>query len=200
VLLGGHGKPSIENYMRLVLAGPNPSADFHRLQAGFEGERALIHALNVFDEQYFGYSGIPISVFDTLQSGLDIDYLLVGPSGVYVIEVKNWSGRISFDVAANQWTRPERGASGMEEKSPSQEVKRGASFIEQALNVKTNPIVVFTNPTADFPRGAADGVTVVGLDALPRWIWSQKPIWDIKKVQSVVDDLDTKIAAWKSVP
>jgi hypothetical protein len=81
--------------------------------------------------------------------GGDIDHIVLGPNGVFVLETKNWSGKIS--CSGDEWQRVgKRNFSG----SPSRQVKRNAAKIKQIIDNSPNlrplgiwveGIVVFTN-------------------------------------------------------
>jgi hypothetical protein len=81
--------------------------------------------------------------------GGDIDHVVLGPNGVFVLETKNWSGRISCN--GDKWQRA--GKSNFSG-SPSRQVKRNAAEIKQIieknqnlrlLEIRVEGIVVLTN-------------------------------------------------------
>jgi hypothetical protein len=80
--------------------------------------------------------------------GGDIDHIVLGPNGVYVLETKNWSGKIQCN--GDNWQRPGKHSVG----SPSLQVKRNTHKVKRlidsssalrGLNVWVEGIVVFTN-------------------------------------------------------
>jgi hypothetical protein len=83
--------------------------------------------------------------------GGDIDHILLAPNGVFVLETKNWKGKIS--CFGDVWQRQ-----GMRDMgSPSRQVRRNAAKIKRIidvapqfrdLNVYVEGIVVFTNKHA----------------------------------------------------
>jgi hypothetical protein len=77
--------------------------------------------------------------------GGDIDHIVLGPSGVFVLETKNWSGEIT--CRGDEWQRVgRRDFKG----SPSLQVKRNTAKIKRIIDssvpsVWVEGIVVFTN-------------------------------------------------------
>lgn len=68
------------------------------IQAGDKGEHAFIHGLGyMLGNDYFLISGIQ------QRHGEDVDVILVGPKGVWVFEVKYWSGTIRWQSGV--WSR-----------------------------------------------------------------------------------------------
>ena len=84
--------------------------------------------------------------------GGDIDHVVLGPGGVFVLETKNWSGNITCN--GDEWQRAgKQNFKG----SPSLQVKRNAAKIKHiidsspafgSLGVWVEGIVVFTNNNA----------------------------------------------------
>ncbi len=83
------------------------------------------------------------------KGGGDIDHIVLGPNGVFVLETKNWSGTIS--CRGDEW---ERGGKRNFSGSPSRQVKRNAAKIKQiiennqnlrSLGIWVEGIVVLTN-------------------------------------------------------
>lgn len=116
---------------------------------GTAGESAVTEALkNNLDDTYVLLNGFVLPG----QRG-DIDHILVGPTGVFVVETKNYSGYIRCE--GNEWTRkPSRYARTYRTillKSPSQAVQQDASAVRKRLSwafadTESIPLVVLTNP------------------------------------------------------
>jgi hypothetical protein len=118
--------------------------------------------------------------------GGDIDHIVLAPSGVYVLETKNWSGNISCQ--GDQWRRPgKRDSKG----SPSLQVKRNAARIRRvidsspslrALGIGVEGVVVFTNRHATLNLNNPT-VTVLRLPQLPSHITAQKGAYTYSRQQ-----------------
>jgi hypothetical protein len=103
----------------------------------------------------------------------DIDHIVLGPSGIFVLETKNWSGDITCN--GDEWQRVgKRNFKG----SPSRQVKRNAAKIKhiidssqafRSLGVWVESIVVFTNNHATLHLNNPT-VSILKLPQLPNYI------------------------------
>jgi hypothetical protein len=118
---------------------------YHIYSGGWQGEKQVAQLLSSkLNDDYYILNDLYLR-----GGGGDIDHIVLGPNGVFVLETKNWSGNISCN--GDEWQRAgKRNFSG----SPSRQVKRNATKIKQMIN--NNPtlrtlgiwvegIVVFTN-------------------------------------------------------
>jgi len=109
--------------------------------------------------------------------GGDIDHIVLGPSGIYVLETKNWSGDIA--CRGDEWQRPgKHNFKG----SPSLQVKRNSARVRQAiesssslraLNVWVEGIVVFTNRHATLHLNSPT-VPILRLPQLPEHLQAHR--------------------------
>ena len=141
---------------------------YHIYKSGSRGEKAVITMLSksLSDDYYL------INEVKLPNSGGDIDHIVMGPSGVFVLETKNWSGKIFAN--GDQWRRPGRKATG----SPSLQVKRNTQKVRQLLEnvsalrsirVWVESVIVFTNQNANFSINNST-VTILKLHQLPSHI------------------------------
>jgi hypothetical protein len=115
---------------------------------GWEGEKQVIKLLGTkLSDDFFLLNDLYLR-----GGGGDIDHVVLGPSGVFVLETKNWNGAISCN--GDLWQR-----SGKQnfKGSPSRQVKRNVSTIRDiidssqalsSLGIYVEGIVVFTNNRA----------------------------------------------------
>ena len=118
--------------------------------------------------------------------GGDIDHIVLGPNGVFVLETKNWSGGISCN--GDEWKRAgKRNFSG----SPSRQVKRNAAKIKQIIDSSPNlrplgiwveGIVVFTNNHATLHVNNP-AVPILKLSQLPNHITAYRSSRNISREQ-----------------
>ncbi len=112
---------------------------------GWAGEKQVANLLtSKINDYYYLLNDLYLR-----DGGGDIDHIVLGPNGVFVLETKNWSGSISCN--GDDWQRAgKRNFSG----SPSRQVKRNAAKIKQIIDNNSNlrmlgiwveGIVVFTN-------------------------------------------------------
>ena len=160
----------------LILAAVVPvtvSAIFRRRyntwKAGATGEKAVAKALRTLDDSYYLLNAV------VLPGGRgDIDHVLLGSKGVFVIEAKNYSGKVMCN--GDDWYRRKRGAKKtVRAESVSEQVRRNASDLNNylrrrtRLNLHVNPVCVFVNPMVQLDLKNPT-VPVLRLDQLTRFI------------------------------
>jgi hypothetical protein len=142
---------------------------YHIYNGGYAGEKQvanlLTHSLN--DDYYL------LNDLYLRDGGGDIDHIVLGPNGVFVLETKNWSGNVSCN--GDEWQRSgKRNFSG----SPSRQVKRNAAKIQQiinhnpslrALDISVEGIVVLTNNHASLHMNNPC-VLILKLPQLPNYL------------------------------
>ena len=113
--------------------------------AGWEGEKQVAKFLSSkLSDDYFLINDLYLH-----NGGGDIDHVVLGPSGIFVLETKNWRGDLTCN--GDIWQRAgKRNFKG----SPSLQVKRNAAKIKRiidssqafrSLEIWVEGIVVFTN-------------------------------------------------------
>lgn len=123
---------------------------------GITGEQIVIDALKNLNNSFYLINDI------TLQQPYgNIDHILLGPNGIFVIETKNYKGNIECN--GDEWHRLYENRSGPRDftmTSPSKQVKRNAVGLKKFLGNTTdimknkpylfiNSILVFTEPDID---------------------------------------------------
>jgi hypothetical protein len=118
---------------------------YHIYSGGWQGEKQVAKLLtSTLSDDYYLLNDLYLR-----NGGGDIDHIVLGPNGVFVLETKNWSGNISCN--GDEWQRAgKRNFSS----NPSRQVKRNAAKIKQILDNSPNlrplgigieGIVVLTN-------------------------------------------------------
>ncbi|HEX7481977.1 MAG TPA: nuclease-related domain-containing protein, partial [Candidatus Bathyarchaeia archaeon] len=121
---------------------------YHIYRGGWVGEKQVSDLLShSLGDDYYILNNLYLG-----KGGGDIDHIVLGPNGVFVLETKNWSGTIS--CSGDEWQRSgKRNFSG----SPSRQVKRNAAKIKQiiennqnliSLDICVEGMVVLTNKYA----------------------------------------------------
>jgi len=166
---------------------------------GAEGERLFIQQLEVICDQN------NFCLVRTMQrSNEDIDAVLIGPGGVWVFEVKHWSGKIYWDDKG--WRREQtyfkRGGTEVTKEveigeSPDKQWVRAASEVKHSLQQRAADVldkfpplakvrggIVFTHPNAALKIQAGRPI-----------FWGSLPFW-IKTLQEFepIAELDTRSA------
>jgi hypothetical protein len=140
---------------------------------GWEGEKQVAKLLTktVGDDYYL------VNDLYLRGGGGDIDHIVLGPNGIFVLETKNWSGVVTCN--GDEWRRVgKRNFSS----SPSRQVKRNAAKIKQIIDKSPNlrpigiwveGIVVFTNKHATL-RISNPSVQILKLPQLPNYILTHR--------------------------
>jgi hypothetical protein len=138
---------------------------FDRYRAGQKGEEA---ALNVFYHALDGNWHLFRNLELPGRRGGDMDFVLVGASGVWVIEVKTWQG--DYRNTGDRWEKRLRNRWLSVWRSPSQQAKRNAARLSEALKTKDitqwiHAAIVWANPKSSVIRNY-EAVPVWSLDIL----------------------------------
>lgn len=121
--------------------------DINTFNHGLQGEKTLQQVLQKLPDDYVAMYNVPVN-----GSG-DIDCLLVGPRGVFAIEVKSHKGIITY--SENGWTQIKIGRRGTPYrgnlKDPRKQLlttmHKFKDFLQKnGVNVWIQPVIVFTNP------------------------------------------------------
>jgi hypothetical protein len=160
-------------------------------KCGAEGEAILRKILRrTLSDEYTAYYG-----YKTNNNG-DIDCIIVGPKGVFVIEVKHYKGIISYSEKTG-WSHLKVGRRGTVYKGflkdPGKQVMRNYWEIREKLrgiNVPTYAVVVFTHPEAQLTvKGFTFGCDVLKVEQLPEFLESMKDTAreeDLSKVRALL--------------
>ena len=111
-----------------VQAGVRALRNFNRWHRGAEGEDSVLHTLRGLPDTY---TAIVNFVLPGTRQG-DIDLVVLGPTGVLVLEVKSYTGRFTcsgdqwFSVGSDGASRPLRG-------SVSRQLKRAGKSVAHYL-------------------------------------------------------------------
>jgi hypothetical protein len=143
-----------------------------RLEAGRAGEEAVRCALAGLDDRYYLLNGVTVP-----GEHMEIDHLLAGPRGLFLLETKAHGGTIVYDDG--RWFRIQAGARGPLQRrqigNPSAQAQRNARLLRRYLAARLGaratalplvPIVVFTHPHARLDADDAP-IPVVYLRQLP---------------------------------
>jgi hypothetical protein len=137
---------------------------------GVEGESMVTQVLrSKLNNDY--YLANNVTYINDRGNKEDIDHVVLGPKGVYAIETKHYSGKVT--CKGSYWQIPFG-------RSPSSQAKGNAAWVSKAirasgvfetLNVWVKPIVVFSNPDVELQTDHPE-VEAVTLDKLVNSITS----------------------------
>jgi len=123
------------------------------INAGQKGEAQVAATLGRdLDNSYYVLNDIQVrSGFKKAQ----IDHVVIGPNGVFVIETKNWRGRISGDAADKAWMQKKYDDQPMRRiGNPVLQNRRHAEVVRSLLgsaglaDIRVIPLLVFTSKHA----------------------------------------------------
>lgn len=157
-------------------------------KAGLVGESRLRQRLReVLSEDYTVF-------YNYVTPYGDIDALVVGPSGVFVIEAKNHNGYV--EVEENQWRRIKVGRGGTAYKAdignPEYQAKKNALYIrdflkQKGINVWVRYAVVMTNPEVKLK--VRNNPNVFHIDELDKLFLKEKTLSNlmVEKIKTALD-------------
>jgi len=67
---------------------------------GARGEERVARELGFLPAEFTVFHGLPLKGGGRMLSGDDLDHVILGPSGVFVIETKNWAGSVTIEKGA----------------------------------------------------------------------------------------------------
>ena len=111
---------------------------------GLEGENEVFKCLETLPKDYFIFNDVKLP-----GKGGNIDHIVIGPSGVFVIETKNYSGK--YRINGNKWFYYKNGKYVETSKSPGSQVVRNVVNLKNFMTKRGIPglwmeaIVAFIN-------------------------------------------------------
>ena len=182
-----------DSTLKEVLEKIRGEGEVGRWRAGLEGEEEVASRLrSVLGDEWVLFSGVVVD-----GAWGDIDHVLVGPAGVFAIEVKNWSGEIVYDDDRRLWYRiSNRAPNGEILKDPVRQIEQAAAALRRLLGIKTTPVVVFTNRNSTY-RGDHPTTQVFTLPHFIGWISSQPHTLDSPEVETIVSKMERIIQSSK---
>ncbi len=96
-------------------------------QKGNEGEIIVADYLDTLPEDYFIFNDVKLP-----GNGGNIDHVVIGPTGIYVIETKNYTGK--YRIKGNQWFYYKNGQPMEIKKNPGTQVRKNTQDLIKFLN------------------------------------------------------------------
>jgi len=132
-----------------------------RLEAflkGARGEERVAHELAFLPGDYTVFHGLPARGGAlTRGGGADADHIVVGPTGCFVIETKNWRDEVTIEDGEVRY------AGNIPSRPPLEQVKQAAHAIARILpdpRPPVHPVVCFTGDAFRRPPQGVMGVMV----------------------------------------
>jgi len=156
-------------------------AKYSKFKKGFEGEEAVAECLkNNLDDSYYIINDIKLKYGN-------IDHVVIGPTGIFVIETKNYGGEIVCN--GDEW-KIRSGEKEYQIKSPSRQAKKNAlkikKLIEEKLNRHAwiNAIVVFTNPSINLYLNN-NSIPILQMHELCDYIKNKKMMLSSSEIEAI---------------
>ena len=142
--------------------------------AGAEGEERTLRQLKTLPSAYTLFNQLDIPSAPSRTGAMEADLVVVGPNGVFVIEVKHNNGTIFGDNASPQWpvakVGPRGGAYQSAMRNPIRQLGGRLHGFQLWVNLpradKWTPPRYQEISTVDIPEVALDGGSLPGVDDL----------------------------------
>jgi hypothetical protein len=135
---------------------------------GAKGEESVARELALLPSGFTVFHGVTLERLSGARQEGDLDHVVVGPTGVFVIETKNWSGVIGVRDGRVLYNGREPF------RPPLDQVKAGASSLRRALaaacrrEVHVQPVLCFAANSVEGGVGGAAGVVLCNARSLNR--------------------------------
>ena len=172
---------------------------FGRLSSGVRGETVAINELITLSDEYLVFSNVHLHNGKFIS---EMDAIVIGPNGVFVVEVKGHNGVIEGSSEQDTWTQHKVGRRGGEYsktmKNPIKQLKRNIYDLsqylkQQGINVWIDGVIAFT--AAEELKVSSPAVPVITVPYLLPLISSHKPrrllsAEDVQKVAATIQRLN----------
>jgi hypothetical protein len=153
---------------------------------GIWGEEAAESALSTLDNRHRVFNALVLP-----GAHGDIDHVVVGPGGVFVLETKNYAGEIT--CFEDRWMRRRNRKWEVIKHSPSRQAIGNARRLDAFLKectaaVKVDPVVVLANRNARI-RCENPAVPIVRRRALASYIESQQCVLSGKDIRIICEHI-----------
>ncbi|WP_105619979.1 nuclease-related domain-containing protein [Vallitalea okinawensis] len=103
------------------------------LKGGLKGEKEVLRLLKQLPRRYDVIVNKCITVRGKT---IEYDFIIIGPTEVSIVEVKNYSGKLSGTIEGNQLTQsyPKQGRQSKQVKNPLKQLSRQEEFLRSYFN------------------------------------------------------------------
>jgi hypothetical protein len=164
---------------------------YRNFRAGIIGEQRVTRTLSTaLSDEFSLFSDVKLKGI----KGGNIDHIVVGPTGIFVIETKNIGGKVSY--YGDNWE-------GVGRRSPSRQARINAMRIKKILassaSLRSRPfwiqgIVVIANHRAEITeRKPPEYVKVTKIDELTDYIKSETRRFEDQEIEKIEAEIKNKI-------
>jgi hypothetical protein len=161
-------------------------------QRGIEGEEMVESVLSALDDSYLLINDVRL-----YPKWGNIDHILLGPTGIFVIETKHYRTKIIYD--GHKWysTHPtKRRYPKHQIKDPVVQVRRNATSLKNFLkrcagrDVEVIPILVFSHPNVKLAIKSSPSCQIMKINELTGFIRKQSSkIYKKNELQAICDTI-----------
>jgi hypothetical protein len=166
---------------------------YQNYEKGMTGERKVTKILSAsLSNEYSMFNDVNL---ESMKGG-NIDHIVVGPTGIFVIETKNYKGKISY--YGDNWE-------GVGRKSPSRQARINAMRIKKILaflsSLKSKRfwvqgIVVLADPRVKVTvKKPPEHVEVFKINELTKYIESQPKRFEAHEIEQIETEIKNRIPA-----
>jgi hypothetical protein len=151
---------------------------------GAAGERTTERALMALPPTYHIFHGLK-----TARSGSDIDHVVIGPSGIWVVDTKDWSGVAEVrdgDLKCGRYSRANHVDS----------VQRQATLVRERLGFDAAPMLCFVGELRPRPAMMIGRVRLVTVDSIAAHIRAGTITMGEDDLRTAID----RARSWKERP
>jgi len=167
-------------------------------RAGADGEDSTLSILSTLPDSYTILNQCMLPNKDSKSGHIELDFIVVGPNGVFVIEVKNNNSRIVGSEEENKWEIHKVGRKGTpytsSMRNPIKQIK-GQIWVlnnfakERGHRIWIEGIVFFSNPNCNLEFSGTPTIPIYQYSGLTDHIQSYKPRYEPKNLDKFVLDL-----------
>jgi len=167
-------------------------------RAGARGEDSTLDVLAALPDSYVILNQIELPNPETKKGFTELDFIVIGSNGVFVIEVKNNNSRIVGSEEEREWTIYKIGRKGTpyasSMRNPIKQVKGQIWILSKYLKERGHKawidgVVYFSNPDSDVEFIGTPSVPIFFNGGLTHYIQSYRPKFPVKNPDKIVDTL-----------
>lgn len=167
-------------------------------RAGAQGEDATLQVLSGLPDSYFILNQLMIPSREKRSGFAELDFVVVGPNGLFVIEVKNNNSRIVGSGEEGDWTIHKVGRGGTPYRSamknPVRQLKGQIWALANLLRERRHKawidgVLYFSNPRCELDVSGTPSVRVLRHRELNRYILGHRPKFPPGNPERIAEEL-----------
>lgn len=166
---------------------------------GLEGENLVLEQLNKLPKNYFVFHDVKMP-----KGRGNIDHIVVGPTGLFVIETKNYSGK--YQIKGNKWYYYKDGKFNKMDKNPGNQLIRNIMDLKSFLNAKGIKSEIYANGIIAFVQNnysitqEPKNYKVFSPAMIPQYIISKQKSSDLKTLAKIAEEIEPYCTELTYVP